>query len=465
MAVRTNASGGGGLDTDELTALAGDVLKGKTAGVKGSDDPVAGTLELTGSAADSQVLAGQTYYNTDPKVKRSGTMPNNGGQSASLNCGQSKVIPAGYTTGGTVTANSLASQTGGVTADDAKVLSGYTYWRDGAKRTGNLTVQSVVNFNVAQYSNLTLIGTWAKPLTGPWSGIRILCKQGSYPTSVSDGTLFYEGGETFATKTLSVGTWYFRAWNYITTSVGRMYGGDVQAAATNKEIKGQQVFTSSGVFYTPAFVRSVEVFVVGGGGGSFSDESNRSGGGAGGYTQTYKIDLQSNTGYMVVIGAGGQGSGGGATSFWGYSASGGGGGKGTSGGDGGSGGGCATSGDRDYAGDGGSDGSNGAGRVSGEFAGGKGQGRTTRAFGEPSGALYAGGGGGRGYESSTWSYSGRGGTGGGGYGNGNPGNGSANTGGGGGGRPYYGSGYSPYPPSIGGSGICIIRWGLKEIIT
>lgn len=75
MAVYTNAMGGGGLDTDELTATAGDVIKGKTAGVKGSDEPVEGALELTGDADETHVLAGKGFYTTNPKVKQMGTMP------------------------------------------------------------------------------------------------------------------------------------------------------------------------------------------------------------------------------------------------------------------------------------------------------------------------------------------------------------------------------------------------------
>ena len=72
--------GGGGASSDELTAARGDVLKGKTAVTSdSSDEPVEGTLELTGDAADSHVLSGKTYYNKDPKTRRAGTMPNRGG--------------------------------------------------------------------------------------------------------------------------------------------------------------------------------------------------------------------------------------------------------------------------------------------------------------------------------------------------------------------------------------------------
>ena len=57
--------GGGGVSSDELTATANDLLKGKTAVTSDSnDEAVAGTLELTGNATDSQVLVGNTYYST-----------------------------------------------------------------------------------------------------------------------------------------------------------------------------------------------------------------------------------------------------------------------------------------------------------------------------------------------------------------------------------------------------------------
>lgn len=138
--------GGGGLDTDECTAFPEDVLKGKMAGCNGFDEPVAGTLELTGNAADSQVLSGQTYYNTDAKKRRTGTMVNRGAVSQTLNCGGAYTIPAGYHNGsGKVKANSLAGQTGGATAEDRYVLNGKTYWKDGEKRTGTMASRGAVS--------------------------------------------------------------------------------------------------------------------------------------------------------------------------------------------------------------------------------------------------------------------------------------------------------------------------------
>ena len=97
MAVYTNAGGGGGISSDELTAARGDVLKGKTAVTSdSSDEPVEGTLELTGDAADSHVLSGKTYYNKDPKTRRAGTMPNRGAVAQELAAGGSYTVPEGY---------------------------------------------------------------------------------------------------------------------------------------------------------------------------------------------------------------------------------------------------------------------------------------------------------------------------------------------------------------------------------
>lgn len=530
------ASGGNNTGSDECTATRAEVLKGYSAITKDSDDEVIeGVLELKGTAADSQVLSGQTFYNTDVKTKRIGamanrgavsqtlnaggsytiqagyhngagkvtanslsgqtsgnaapgqildgqiawvngnkvigTMANQGAKTSTLNCGGSYAIPAGYHNGsGKITANNLASQTGGATADDSKVLTGYTYWKDGTKRTGNLTVSSAVSFSVAQYSNMTLIASWAKPFKGPWSGVRIMCKQGNYPASVSDGTLFYEGLGPSATKTLAVGSWYFRAWNYMTTSVGRIYGGYFQANVNNQPIRGQQVFTSSGIFVVPENVRSIDIFCVGAGGGGGLGSKNSSykfggGGGGGGYTATRK-DCSVTPGQQIAItvGAGSISNGGNTMAGTFLTASGGvrgGWEKLSVAGDGGSGGSGGGGGSAFYtrekftdAYNGGSDGSDA--KLNGNttwYPGvgstgtpGIGQHTTTRAFGESGGTLYAGGGGGGDYF-----YTGHGGAGGGGE---TAASGSAGTGGGGGGDFY---GYGGY--TSGGSGIAIIRWG------
>lgn len=250
--------GGGGVSSDELTAARGDVLKGKTAVTSdSSDESVEGTLELTGDAADSHVLTGKTYYNKDPKTRRTGAMPNRGAIAQELAAGGSYTVPEGYHNGaGKVTAKSLASQTGGATAADGDVLSGKTYWKDGAKRTGTmanqgaktaalnaggsyaipagyhngsgkvtanslasqtsanaaaghilsgktawvngvkvtgtLAVQSVISFSAAALSHDKIRISWKNPAKGPWQGVFIQMSTSGNP-GTGGGTRVYTG--------------------------------------------------------------------------------------------------------------------------------------------------------------------------------------------------------------------------------------------------------------------------------
>lgn len=407
--ILTMPAGGGGVTSDEVTVTRNMIPTGyKALTADSNDEVVTGTLTLTGNVSEDKVLSGYTFYGVDAQ----------------------------------------------------------------RKRTGTLTIASIVNFKIAQYSNLTLISTWALPSKGPWSGVRIMCKLGSYPSSVSDGTLFYEGVGTSVTKQLGVGRWCFKAWNYITTNRGRMFGGHVQAVGDNNPIKGKKVFTFSQNFVVPDRVRSIDIFMVGGGGGVTQDYSNSRSGAGGGYTATHKnVSVSPGQSIAVSIGAGGDGGNGGSTTVGSYTVAGGLGVRGSnvgSGAAGGSGGGgrSNTKNEADPgAGDGGSDGANGGDGHAGQ-KGGTGQNRSTKAFGESSGSLYAGGGGGYGATGASWTKAGMGGAGGG--GDAAPSNwggkglhGAANTGGGGAGIGYQSDQSQPLTRSRGGSGIAIIRWGYE----
>ena len=224
-----------------------------------------------------------------------------------------------------------------------------------------------------------------------------------------------------------------------------------------------------------------DLFAVGGGGKggcSYNNSGRGFGGGGGGYTSTAKS--KSITSISIVIGAGSSSYGGeGGTTSFGQVLSANGGKSGVKsydiydntrvfGCNGGSGGGAGTSENLPY-GSGGTDG--GDGQPVGDWlpaSSGKGQGTTTREFGESTGKLYAGGGGG-GRPSSNLEIS-PGGAGGG--GNGGwfqdvagmelneklPENGAANTGGGGGGGLYRpGYSYDFIEGGNGGSGIACMR--------
>ena len=234
--------------------------------------------------------------------------------------------------------------------------------------------------------------------------------------------------------------------------------------------QGRLEMYSSGTL-TIKTTRSYDIFIVGGGGGGSGENYQGSSMGAGagaGYTRTYNgVNYTANQNINVQIGSGGSGvyretdgvimgNNGGATKLDNYTANGGSSphtldsGDVIDGGNGGSGGGASCTSEYGVAGNGGSNGSNG-GRADG--MGGRGQGTTTKMFGDSSGTLYAGGGGGAG-----GSQFGSGGSGGGGNGirgwGSHDSDGTKNTGGGGGGGANnYGE------VSSGGSGIAIIRWG------
>ena len=183
--------------------------------------------------------------------------------------------------------------------------------------------------------------------------------------------------------------------------------------------------------------KGIDVFLVGGGGGNGNSAniSDWCAAGGGGYTKTVKsLIVQKDVEYQIVVGAGGTRpttsntqTRGGTTSAFNASIEGGYSGKAINGGNGGSGG-ASTNGAT-----GGTDGGDGSvGNMGGQA--GKGQGTTTREFGESTGDLYASGG----------YYNANNGTNG-------EGNGADNTGNGAGGTNNNNK------STVGGSGIVVVR--------
>lgn len=106
-----------------------------------------------GNVQPSEVLNGKTF--TNDKGPGVGTMSNNGSINATLNAGQSKTIPKGYTDGGTITVNSLASQTQ-ATAGAGDILSGKTAIVNGNKVTGNMANNNNKTVDWCHFENITL---------------------------------------------------------------------------------------------------------------------------------------------------------------------------------------------------------------------------------------------------------------------------------------------------------------------
>jgi hypothetical protein len=156
-----SGSGGAGSGSDECTASKLEVLKGYSAITSDSDDEVIqGTLELTADASDGQVLSGKTYYNTNPKNKRTGTMTNQGTVSVKLNAGEGYTVPSGFHNGGgRVEANGLANQTPG-NAEVAHILSGKTAWVNGTKVNGGIPWQNA-EVSGTDRARATNMSNWA----------------------------------------------------------------------------------------------------------------------------------------------------------------------------------------------------------------------------------------------------------------------------------------------------------------
>lgn len=253
--------------------------------------------------------------------------------------------------------------------------------------------------------------SWTNPVSTNLQTVKVIQKIGSAPENPNDGTQVYDGtGTTVTVDNLQDSIDYrFGIFaigkngkykdpvvkNYTPAFLPRYsYTGDHQLIKDENN-HWRIKFLSSGVLEWLSEDAQIDVFLVGGGG------SGSAGGGGGGYTQTHKKQiLEKNQRVQIYVGAGGE-DGSGGTSYYGnlYAQG------GTStrlngiGGDGGSGGGGGERGSdpsnpSGTAGRGGSDGGNGEDLSSYSY-GGRGQGRTTREFGEPEGALYSGGGGGR----------------------------------------------------------------------
>ena len=393
------------------------------------------------------------------------------------------------------------ADTDGLTAIATHVLNGEIFYgaNSDEPQTGTMTVNSILSFNVAAYSGRRVLLKWQNPYAAPgkpYCGVIIKASTGGYPAwNASAWDAIYAGAgdnvtpggwsQVFMDLPALNTTYYFTCFGYATTNFGEIYSpvydlASIKKASVTTGVMQLITITGTQNYTIPEGFSILDIFCLGGGGGGAQSRKEPydlsaigGGGGGGGYTITvFNIAVSAGQVINCFVGAGGNSNNnGGGTSVWrdgvslcnadgGYSgqspnsnnANGGAGGSG-------GGGGCFDN----TSGYGGSDGNPGGGWSSttgSSSSGGAGQGRTTRAFGEPQGTLYSGGGsGGAGQRrTGTTANVGSPGSGGGAYGGrGNVVGGSAspNTGGGGGGGGSLGN--TEMPGGTGGSGIILLR--------
>lgn len=240
-----------------------------------------GTMSDDVTAMKEHVLSGYNTITVDSDDEIiSGTMVDNTGWThANLTAGTSILVPQGYHDGTkSVIAASLASQTGvdsGKTSVGAgQMLSGYQGWVNGAKVTGTITslsggtyypssakqtiscagkymtsnividttsIQSILSFSFASRNYSTANFKWQNPSKGPFYGVVVRGKQGSYPTSATDGNAIYTGYGTNQTasgtsysgfQSVGTGTWYFTAYSYYILNGSNVYDSGTQTSAT-----------------------------------------------------------------------------------------------------------------------------------------------------------------------------------------------------------------------------------------
>ena len=119
-----------------------------------------GTDTSNANVTADKILSGYTVYSNDNKI--TGTMTNVGTQTASgLNASGSTTIKAGYHNGnGTVTTNSLSSQTQCDIPNQWWCFTGYSYWANGSKYDGLMVNRGTKKWSIGANGSQTIEDGW-----------------------------------------------------------------------------------------------------------------------------------------------------------------------------------------------------------------------------------------------------------------------------------------------------------------
>ena len=217
-------TGVGTLDASDFdldgTAAVGDVLSGKTFYSDNAASKRTGTLSLSGTAATSDVLSGKTFYNNDAKSRQTGTIPSN-------------------STDGAVT---LAQNTSGNYCNVLFPYGFYPRYASGQSNTRmritNAALASAIGLIASKIANgMTIIGvtgTYKTPLSGNASASEVLAGKTFYSNDAGTkqtGTLVNRGSSVDAQPD---GLWIGGSGTDVSVSVDIPEGAYKGTSASNK---------------------------------------------------------------------------------------------------------------------------------------------------------------------------------------------------------------------------------------
>ena len=187
-----------------------------------------GTDTSNANVTADKILSGYTVYSNDNKI--AGSMTNVGTQNTSgLNAGGSSTIKTGWHNGnGTVTTNSLSSQTQCDIPNQWWCFAGYSYWANGSKYDGLMVNRGTKKWSIGANGSQTIEDGWH---TG----------SGTVKQSINVDT-----GEWGPTPTTTNQQLCWQGWYY---SKNRWCWGNGNLTAGNIK-KGVSIFGVTGTYYS-----------------------------------------------------------------------------------------------------------------------------------------------------------------------------------------------------------------------